>query len=198
MENIETKETITESGAGAVVEDKDNEALYQKLDDILEKRSEGIAKNILKSNGVEDDEELKTILNGYKQRKVNKNKATNDEIENLKRINAELTGKIKSGEKNAAIARAASELGISADNLKYVQKLADMSNIEKDGQFDVEAIKTAFQSVIEEVPAFKPETKQEQDNGFVKIGGNKKEHTNDELEAINKTRRLMGLAELQK
>ena len=198
MENIETKETtITEQGAGAVVEDKDKEALYNKLDDILEKRSEGIAKNILKGNGIEDDEELKTLLSGYKQHKANKTKVANDEIENLKRVNAELTGKIKTGERNAAITKAASELGISTENLKYVQKLADLGGIEKDGQFDVEAIKAAFQSVLEEVPVFKPETKREQDNGFVKIGGQKKEQTKEDLEA-NKTRELWGLPKLTK
>ena len=199
MENVETKETITEQGAGAVVEEKDNTALYEKIEEVANKRIDGIVKNILKNNGVEDDEELKSILNGYKQHKANKTKAADAEIENLRRVNAELTGKIKTGEKNAVIGKAAAELGISPDNLKYVEKLADLSNIEKDGQFDVEAVKTAFQSVLEAVPAFKSETKADKDayTGFVKVGGKKTEQTKDELEA-NRIRKLMGLSELQK
>lgn len=201
MEDIKTQETAAETkqepSAGAATE-KNNEALFKMLDDILEKRSDGIVKNILKTNGVEDDTELKSLLSEYKSNKATKNKAIDDELANLKRENAELSQKIKMGERKSVIAKAASELNISADNMKYVEKLADLSNIEKDGQFDIEAIKTAFQSVIDEIPAFKTETtKTETETGFVKVGGKKTEQTKDELEA-NRIRKLMGLPELKK
>lgn len=201
MEDIKTQDTAAETkqepSAGTVTDDKNNEALFKMLDDILAKRSDGIVKNILKGNGVEDDEELKSLLNEYKSNKATKSKAVDEELAALKRANEELTQKIKMSERNSVIAKAASELNISADNMKYVEKLADLSNIEKDGQFDVEAVKAAFQSVIDEVPAFKSEIKQEQDTGFVKVGGKKTEQTKDELEA-NRIRKLMGLPELKK
>ena len=145
MDNIETKEntTVTESSAGNDTE-QNNEALYQKIDEIAGKRMDGIVKNILKSNGIEDDEDLKNLLNGYKQHRESKATAATTEIETLKRQNAELTNKIKSGEKSAAITKAASELGVSSENVRYIAKLADLSNVEKDGQYDVEAIKAAI------------------------------------------------------
>lgn len=200
MDNLENKNvnaaTETEPNVGAETE-KNNDALFQKLDDILAKRSEGIAKSILKENGIDNDE-LKDILNEYKQHKAAKTKTVETEIAELKRVNAELNQKIKTGERNAVINKAATELGISSDNLKYVTKLADLTNIEKDGKVDVEAVKAALKSVIDEVPAFKGETKTEPEKtGFVKVGSQKTEETKDDLEA-NRIRKLMGLPELKK
>lgn len=200
MDNLENKNvntaTETEPNVGAETE-KNNDALFQKLDDILAKRSEGIAKSILKENGIDNDE-LKDILNEYKQHKAAKTKTVETEIAELKRVNAELNQKIKTGERNAVINKAATELGISSDNLKYVTKLADLTNIEKDGKVDAEAVKAALKSVIDEVPAFKGETKTEPETtGFVKVGSQKTEETKDDLGA-NRIRKLMGLPEIKK
>lgn len=200
MDNLENKNvnpaTETEPNVGSETE-KNNDALFQKLTDILDKRSEGIAKSILKENGIDNDE-LKDVLNEYKQYKAAKTKTVETEIAELKRVNAELNQKIKTGERNAVINKAATELGISSDNLKYVTKLADLTNIEKDGKVDVEAVKAALKSVIDEVPAFKGETKTEPETtGFVKVGSQKTEETKDDLEA-NRIRKLMGLPEIKK
>ena len=201
MENIETQVQTgagavqTEQNAGAVQTEQNNDALFQKLDEILTKRSDGIVKNILKENGVEDGE-LKNILAEYKQSKESKSKATETEIANLRKTNEELNAKLRNSEKSAIITKQADELGITKDNLKYVEKLADFSNIEKDGQFDEDAIKSALQKVLDEVPAFKV-TKTETENGFVKVGSQKSEQTKEDLEA-NRLRKLMGLPELKK
>ena len=202
MENTEKQITTTteptqEPNVGAVTGEKNNDELFKTLDEILSKRSDGILKSILKANGVEDDDELKTLLNEYKSNKATKTKAAEDELATLKRTNAELNQKIKTGERNSVIGKVAAELGISDSNLKYVTKLADLTNIEKDGQFNEELIKAALQSVIDDIPAFKAETKTETENGFVKIGSKKTEETKDDLEA-NRIRKLMGLPELKK
>ena len=198
MENIENQnQNINqEPNVGTGDETKNNDALFEKLNEIVDKRTAGIVKSILKENGVEDDE-IKNVLNDYRQYKAKKVQTTATEIEELRRQNNDLNQRIKTGEKNAIIAKAASELGISNENLQYVRKLADLSNIEKDGHFDEEAIKSALQAVLNDVPAFKTAAQTEQDaGGFVKVGGQKKEQTKDDLE-VNKIRRLMNLPELK-
>jgi hypothetical protein len=200
MENTEkqiTTEQVQQPAASATTTEINKEELFKTLNEVLDKRTDGLLKSILKTNGVEDDGELKSLIAEYKNHKATKTKVAEDELATLKRTNAELNQRIKTGERNTAIAKVAAQLGISDGHLKYVTKLADLTNIEKDGQFDEELIKAALQTVIDEIPAFKTETKTETENGFVKIGSKKTEETKDDLEA-NRIRKLMGLPELKK
>lgn len=60
-------------------------------------------------------------------------------------------------------------LGLDAKTIPYVLKLADLSNVTgKDGKINEEAVKTALNKVLEDVPQFKPANKEL--NGF-QIGG---------------------------
>jgi hypothetical protein len=186
----------TNNAGGMNNETNTNDALFQKLDEILEKRSNGIVKNILKENGL-DDSDIKDVLASYTESKKSKKDAVETELATLRQTNAELNNKLKASEKNALVAKQAKELGIAESNLKFVTKLADFSNIEKDGKYDEEAIKSALETVINEVPAFKTESKTETDSGFVKVGGQKSEQTKDDI-ATNQLRKLMGLPELKK
>ena len=210
-ENENTKTTQNEGGidttnAGGVNTDNaggmdnganSNDALFKKLDEIADKRINGIVKNILKENGLDDDG-VKDVLASYLDSKKAKKTEVETELANLRKTNAELNTKIKASEKNALVAKQARELGIAESNLKFVTKLADFTNIEKDGQYDEEAIKSALEAVINEVPAFKTEKKSDNnDAGFVKVGGQKNEQSNDDL-ATNQLRKLMGLPEIKK
>lgn len=173
-----------------------NDALFKKLDEILEQRGNGIVKNILKQNGLDDDG-VKDVLAAYMESKKSKKTEVETELANLRKTNEELNNKLKASEKNAIVAKQAKELGITETNLKFVTKLADFSNIEKDGKYDEEAIKSALEAVINEVPAFKTETKSDNNDGFVKVGGQKSEQSKDDL-ATNQLRKLMGLPEIKK
>lgn len=185
MENNETVDTQQTS----------NEALFEKIDEIVNKRMDGIAKNIMKENGVTDDSELKNLFNEYKTHKSNKTKGLETQLDNLRKENAALSQQIKADELARAYNKAANELGISEANLKYVAKLADSSTFEKDGHYDVEAIKTSFASVLNDLPSLKNDKKDE--GSFVKVGGKKTEETTDDV-GINKYRKLLGLNEIKK
>lgn len=186
----------TNNAGGVNNETNSNDALFQKLDGIVEQRVNGIVKNILKNNGLDDDG-VKDVLASYLENKKAKKTEVETELANLRKTNEELNTRIKASEREALIAKQAKELGIAENNLKFVTKLADFTKVEKEGQYDEEAIKSALQAVIDEVPAFKTEVKKETESGFVKVGGQKNEQTNDDL-ATNQLRKLMGLPEIKK
>ena len=64
---------------------------------------------------------------------------------------------------------AAVTLGIDAKTIPYVLKMADLSQaMGQDGKIDEEALKTALNKVLEDVPALKPQAPGTA--GFVQIG----------------------------
>lgn len=64
---------------------------------------------------------------------------------------------------------AAIGLGIDAKTIPYVLKMADLSQIMgQDGKINDEALKTALNKVLEDVPALKPQTAVT--TGFVQVG----------------------------
>lgn len=172
------------------------EELFEMLDNVVAKRTEGITKNILKENGIESDE-IKAFMEEYKTYKSGKTSSKEKELEELKIKNAELLKTIKSGERKSAISKVAKKLGISDEHLVYVEKLSDNSKFEKDGHFDEAEIESEFSKVLESIPGLKAQKEKEQEPGFVKIGGTKQE-TPNELLTENKLRRAFGLPEITK
>lgn len=64
---------------------------------------------------------------------------------------------------------AAISLGLDAKTIPYVLKMADLSQVMgQDGKINEEALKTALNKVLEDVPAFKPQASGT--TGFVQVG----------------------------
>lgn len=64
---------------------------------------------------------------------------------------------------------AAAGLGLDAKAIPYVLRMADFSQAAgQDGKVDSEAVKTAINKVLEDVPALKPQTAG--GTGFIQVG----------------------------
>lgn len=147
---------------------KNYEELFDKLDNILSKRSEGLAKSALKDNGLED-EEIKTALSEYRARKAQQAQEAQNNLATLKTENAELKNQLLQGKVESAAARQALELGLDAKSVPYLVKLADFKDVLNDkGEIDEEKMKSAIEKVLEDIPGLKPSAPQ--NTGFVKIG----------------------------
>lgn len=147
---------------------KNYEELFDKLDNILSKRSEGLAKSALKDNGLED-EEIKTALSEYRARKAQQAQEIQNNLATLTSENQALKAQILQGKIESAAARQALGLGLEAKSVSYLVKMADLQDaVNDEGEIDEEKVKSAIEKVLEDVPGLKPSATQ--NTGFVKVG----------------------------
>lgn len=164
--------------------------IFTKLDAILERRSEGIAKSALKDNGIEESE-IKEIVAQYRANKASKAQEQDSTIQSLRAENEQLKQSIIQTKIETVAHSKALELGVDQKSLGYVTKLADFSNvIGEDGDVKADAIVEAIKTVLDDVPALKA-TKQAT-GGFVNIGG-KGSNSDDGSKANDALRRAFGL-----
>ena len=164
--------------------------IFTKLDAILERRSEGIAKSALKDNGIEESE-IKEIVAQYRANKASKAQEQDSTIQSLRAENEQLKQSIIQTKIETVAHSKALELGVDQKSLGYVTKLADFSNvIGEDGDVKADAIVEAIKTVLDDVPALKA-TKQVT-GGFVNIGG-KGSNSDDGSKANDALRRAFGL-----
>ena len=162
-----------------------------KLDGIINKRIDGLAKSILKDNGVNDND-IKDIISQYNSNKATKAKNTVDEISQLKAENASLKKKIMDGELLTSANKQADKLNIDKKYLSQVLKLADLSKATEGDKINEDALNEAMAKVVEECGVFKvSKTNPETNSGFKNIGA---KETNDDTEnSMDKIRKAMGL-----
>lgn len=129
---------------------------YDKLIQIVNGKQSAtedtVLKGYLKQQGL-SKEEMDAAINTFKQQKA----ANQPDVAALQ---SQAT-KAKEEAQNAAIENkailAAIDLGIDSKTIPYVLKLADLGSvIGTDGQVNLEAVKTALDKVLEEVPQLKP------------------------------------------
>lgn len=134
---------------------------------IVEKQAateDAALKNYFKQQGLSQEEMVQAIT-AFKQQKA---KNTPDATFLQQQASQAQAALQKVQIENAAIL-AAMGLGIDAKTVPYIIRLADFTNAKtQDGKIDNNAIKTALDKVLEDVPSLKgnPET----NTGFVKIG----------------------------
>ncbi len=172
-EQTQTQTQATETQTTETTETKEvKEIPDEKLDKILEKKIPGLIKSILKDNGMQDDE-IKEYINSRNQRKVENSKKITDEMEALKKENAELKTNAFKNEVETSIKGLSSKLGFDEKYSKQISKLADLSDIKnEDGKVSEEKLTGAINKVLEECEAFKV-TKQNETkniNGFTVVG----------------------------
>lgn len=161
---------------------------YDKIQQMIDNRTERAEKAVLNSYfqqlGLTDDE-AKQALEAFKTQKAEKGT-------NLQKENEQLKAQILQGKVDTAISKAATELGIAAANVPYVQKLADLTGATNDkGEVDAAKIKSALEKVLTDVPAFKATAEDGKEKGF-QVGG-KGSNTDKADEAEKRLRAAFGL-----
>lgn len=165
--------------------------LFAKLDAILDKRADGLAKSALASNGV-DESEIADIVKAYREQKQNKANEQATALTNAQSQIEALTKQLNDRVVEDAFSAAALELGVDAKQLPYVTRLASKDGIlGADNKPDAEKVKAAINKVLEDVPALKASANANQ--GFVPVGAKTGEGAGSGEEAEKKLRSYFGL-----
>jgi transposase-like protein len=165
--------------------------IFNKLDAILDKRSEGLAKSALKDNGI-DETEIADIVKAYREQKQTKANEQNEALTTAQNRVAELEKQISDKAVDDALSTAALELGIDAKQLPYVSRLANKDDLlGSDGKPDAEKVKAAINKVLEDVPALK--TSANINNGFQLVGSKSGDSAGSGEDAEKKLRSYFGL-----
>lgn len=165
--------------------------IFSKLDAILDKRADGLAKSALKDNGVEESE-IADIVKAYREQKQTKANEQATALSDAQKTIADLQKQIADRALDDAFSTAALELGIEAKQIPYVSRLAARDDVlGADNQPDVEKVKAAINKVLEDVPALKASANA--NKGFVPIGAKSGEGAGSGDDAEKKLRSYFGL-----
>ena len=156
---------------------------YDKLAGILEGKQkateESVIKGYFKQQGLSEDE-MKQAISTFKDEKAKRT----PNIDLLNQQIADANTRAVNAEIKLNAMTMAGELGVSASKMPYLLKMADLSNVVKDGNINEEKLKENLLKVLKDVPELK--TTMEQQNGF-KVGadgGQKPNTSNEELARI--------------
>ena len=122
-------------------------------------------------------EEAEQAMATFKQQKA----AQQPDVGAIQSQLAQAQAAAQQAEIDKAATLAAIGLGIDAKTIPYVLKMADLGQVMgQDGKINDEALKTALNKVLEDVPALKPAPAGQ--TGFVQVGasGQQQQTTNDD------------------
>ena len=138
--------------------------IKQMLEGTLAAKEDTALKAYFKQQGL-SQQEVEQAISAFKAEKA-KNQP---DVNALKTQLAQAQAAVQKAQVENAAAMAAVSLGIEANTIPYVLKMADLSGVlGQDGKVNEEAVKNALNKVLEDVPALKPKT--EGSSGFVQIG----------------------------
>lgn len=188
----QTSQSATQDSSGTQQENNapDYTALFEKLDAILDKRSDGIARSALKDNGIAE-EEAQEIVNAYRQQKAGAARQQSQTLSALQQENQQLKAQMLQSQLNAEAMAQAGNLNVAPETVPYLIRLADLSSaVDDQGAVNKEAVAAALGQVLEDIPALKKQT--EQSRGFVPIGGDGTDQQTAQQE--DRMRRYFGLS----
>ena len=176
---------------------------YAKLDEIIEKRTNSLLKSVLKSNGVEDENELSGIISAYRNSKTQAQNATNERLAELEKENQAYKAKERENAINSVVNSTAKTLGIDTDKLAMM-KFDTSEAVDKDGKVDAGKMKTALEALVEKAPWLKNENADNNNNqnnngnqnGF-KPGNPGGDGKKDDKTEYNRLRKLAGLKPIE-
>ncbi len=143
-------------GGGQQAAQIDYSKIQQMLDGTLAVKEDSALKAYFKQQGLSQQEAEQAIAD-FKAQKAASQPDVGAMQEELARAKEAL---LQEQVKNAA-AMAAFGLGIDAKTVPYVLKMADLSGaVGQDGKISDEALKSALDKVLEDVPALKPQAQQ--------------------------------------
>lgn len=154
--NVVTQDTSTVSNTQSTV---NYDEIFKKLDAVLDKRSEGITKSVLKDNGYEDAE-MKDILTQYRASKQAKANEADNTITTLTNENTQLKATLQRERLNNEALKQAGALNVDDKTVPYLIKMADLSKCLTDkGEVNSEEVKKALETVLNDIPSLKQEEK---------------------------------------
>ena len=154
---------------------------YEKLPQIVQGKQsvaeDSALRGYLKQQGL-SKEQMDQAIATYKQQQA----ANQPDVGALQTQAAQAQAAAQQAQIQAAATIAAVGLGIDAKTIPYVLKMADLSQVMgEDGEINDEALKTALNKVLEDVPALKPAPAGQA--GFVQVGasgGSSQQQTTDD------------------
>lgn len=147
----------------------DYTALFDKLDAILDKRSDGIARSALKDNGIAEDE-AREIVTAYRQQKAGAAQRQSQTLATLQQENQRLRAQMLQSQLSAEAMAQAGSLNVAPETVPYLIRLADLSGaVDDKGAVSKEAVTQALNQVLTDLPMLKRQASQ--GRGFVPVGG---------------------------
>ena len=154
---------------------------YEKLAQIVQGKQsvaeDSALRGYLKQQGL-SKEQMDQAIATYKQQQA----ANQPDVGALQTHAAQAQAAAQQAQIQAVATIAAVGLGIDAQTIPYVLKMADLSQVMgEDGEINDEALKTALNKVLEDVPALKPAPAGQA--GFVQVGassGSSQQQTTDD------------------
>ncbi len=146
---------------------------YEKLADIVGKRSQQASDNALKGYLKEiglSGEDLNSAVKDFKAKQEAEAKQKASIANTLQTENDSLKNQLFTERLNSAIMIQAGGLNIASNKVPYLQKLVDTSNVsDENGKIDSTKVKEAIEAVLKDFPELKGTT--ETNSGFHQIGG---------------------------
>lgn len=156
---------------------------YDKIASILDGKQrateDSVIKGYFKQQGLSEDE-MKQAINTFKEEKAKRT----PNIDALNQQIADANTRATNAEIKLQAMTMAGELGVPANKMPYLLKMADLSNVVKDGNISEEKLKENLANVLKDVPELKATA--ENTTGF-KVGadgGQKPNTSNEELARI--------------
>ncbi len=183
MEGNENNNAQNAAGQNNANQIANNNAIdYEKIQAIVEGRNAKTEDSILKSyfqqQGLSADE-MKTAIEDFKTTKAQKAQQASLNEQKIQNENATLRAQIQQMKVNEAANKCALEIGVDPKTIPYLIRMADLTGaVGQDGKISEEAVKTAFNSVLEALPQLKGSSQQD-NTGFQKIGGENNNKTPD-------------------
>lgn len=138
--------------------------IQQMLDGTLAAKEDTALKAYFKQQGLSQDE-VEQAIAAFKQQKA----ANTPDVGAMQAQVTQAQAAAQQAQINSAATMAAVSLGISANTIPYVIKLADFSQVVgQDGKINEETLKAALNKVLEDVPGLKPQAAGTP--GFVQVG----------------------------
>ena len=138
--------------------------IQQMLNGTLEAKENTALKAYFKQQGLSQDE-VEQAIAVFKQLKA----ANTPDVGAMQAQVTQAQTAAQQAQINSAATMAAVSLGISANTIPYVIKLADFSQVVgQDGKINEETLKAALNKVLEDVPGLKPQAAGT--TGFVQVG----------------------------
>lgn len=152
---------------------------YDKIQGMIDSRNskteESVLKDYFQKQGLSPEEAKQAMKDFKSQREKNNQQQIIDNNSLKEQLATANKATLKSNIEKEAIMQAL-ELGIDTKTIPYVSKLADFSKVvDEQGNIDNEAIKTALQQVLDDVPALKVKSEKASDLKIGADGSNAKE-----------------------
>lgn len=145
--------------------------IQQMLDGTLAAKEDTALKAYFKQQGMSEDD-MKQAIAAFKQQKAANQPdvaGLQNQITQVQQQAAQAQAALQKAQIENAATMEALALGLDTKTIPYVLKMADLSQVVgTDGKINSEAVKTALNRVLEDVPALKPQAARQ--TGFIQIG----------------------------